>query len=34
MTAARIKRASNFTLQRTVGSGYSPLTAERGVGPS
>jgi hypothetical protein len=31
MTAARIKRAANLTLQRTMGSRCSPLTAERGV---
>jgi hypothetical protein len=31
MTAARIKRAANFTLQRTMGSRCSPLAAERGV---
>ena len=31
MTAARIDRASNFTLQRTMGSRCSPLAAERGV---
>src|SRR5215470_5012957 len=33
MTAARIKRASNFTLQRAIGSRYSPLAAERDVRP-
>src|SRR5215510_4903575 len=31
MTAARIKRASNFTLQRAMGSRCSPLAAERNV---
>ena len=31
MTAARIKRASNFTLQRTMGSRCSRLAAERRV---
>jgi len=30
MTAARIDRASNFTLQRTMGSRCSPPAAERG----
>jgi len=30
MAAARIKPASNFTLQRTTGSRCSPLAAERG----
>ena len=29
MTAARIKRASNFTLQRAMSSRCSPLAAER-----
>jgi len=29
MTAARIKRAANFTLQRTMGLRCSPLAAER-----
>src|SRR5262245_22494393 len=33
MTAARIKRASNFTLQRAMGSRCSPLAAERNVRP-
>ena len=29
MTAARMKPASNYTLQRTTGSRCSPLAAER-----
>jgi len=33
MTAARIKPASNFTLQWTTGSRCSPLAAERSVIP-
>jgi hypothetical protein len=30
MTPARVTWASNFTLQRTMGSRCSPLAAERG----
>src|SRR5215831_12380157 len=33
MTAARIKRASNFTLQRARGEQREPLAAERNVEP-